>query len=329
MPVTRAALLTSTLATALFLAGCAAKQRPEPWTPESLPKEKFSLKIAPMADFNHRTREQILELRSQNIQAEPRLAGVVPADYQVATRGIARNINFGGPWVGLEGPIFASPAGDLSHHLTKGPSMVSVPWSNPFLLMVTEYDHRFDYPEDMRAVFDSEGKPPHSPRLDQDILPVSAEFDGPGRRLTVTYRWLSTPITTAGEVRPYLALLPVNAYDLGLNYYAVSRSGSQGILCQNRADQKPWFDSTHPSHSFFSHDVSEDWGGADVNDVYFGVRSYPTLSVERLPARVEVSFWRERPGTAQVVPPDFSETIVIQGLGISGEPEEVDLRPHP
>lgn len=284
-----------TIAVALALtafAGLAAYQKLTPRTSNPYPREVLSLPVAPLQDFNGKTREELLQLRQSHYDGVASLKG----EYRAGESETLAQVNPAWPWIGIDG-IARCDRDGYKVHYREGPSLLSGIWLNPHLPVLIQ-----------PSKFELSIKDAGASELAADVLPAEASLDGPRRQLTVTYRMGRLLAQHARESHtPHLYLATINARDLGFTRFAVQSVTGLRNLKVGHAD--------HPDGTLMP--IDQDLrvltaGGVKANQVYLRTDSFVNYDLQRLPARLEISLWKGEPENAKT-PADLTEVILLDG----------------
>ena len=148
-------------------------------------------------------------------------------------------------------------------------------------------------------------------------MPTSMTFNGASHQLVARYGLepgspLLTMSKKLGKEQILIYLENCNAGDAGLGFFSIDSMGTSGTRYLETEDavkkaQHLSFDKAMPCSQYYKLLSGK-------NDLYIRAASYMMLTVEELPMKIEIHFWRQQPGKASD-PADFLETIVLEGAG--------------
>lgn len=267
----------------------------QPSTPNPYPKAAVHLPIHPLEDLNGQRRAELCALRQQQYAAVPSLAPSWPG-YQAEYSKLVSQVDWAGGWVGIDG-VARCTRDDFPRRFREGPSLLSAMWLNPYLPVLV-FPAKFEL-----------GFPDTAPgALAPDVLPASAELDGPRRKLTVTYKLGSVLARSAREEQPpHVMLNHFNAREQGFTHYCVR--AAEGLR------YVPVGNANHPDGNVMPVDQdlrALEAGHIQANQLYIRTDSFVTYDLSKLPARLEIVLWKKEPEEAKT-PADLTEVILLDG----------------
>ena len=256
-------------------------------------KEPIDVPIQALADFDFKSREEVLDMRIEALAAlrrDPRLNEVLPATYS-PTSVIFNQIESGAPWWGLHGIFFFGPG----QRSIDGPSEESRFLLNPLLLVGLVESRAFItnvYPDGVSRYF------PRLEKLTYSSPPqtVTASYDVHG------YLQHLRSIGQYADGRPNFSLSAYNARDFGFNYMAINLTRSKNVLASvPRTTVVPIIHYIHRGGSCGYP------GGCNNMSPYQREIDFNVIS---LPAEVVVKLWKESP----VDPQQLADVEVVLNL---------------
>lgn len=267
----------------------------QPSTPNPYPKQAVFLPLRPLLDMNGMARAELCAARQKQYAAVPELAAAWPG-YRAEESKLVSAVDWQGAWVGIDG-VTRSLADDFPRRFREGPSLLSAVWLNPFVpVLVLPAKFELGFPD----------TPPGA--LAPDVLPASAELDGPRRRLTVTYKLGPVlPRCARQHPPPHIFLNHFNAHEQGFSHWCVRQTDGLRYV--------PVGNANHPDGSLMNVDQdlrAVEAGHIKANQTYIRTDSFVTYDLEKLPARLEISLWKKEPADAKT-PADLTEVILLDG----------------
>ena len=253
----------------------------------------INIPLQPLAEFDFKSREEILQSRIDALSAlrsSPGLTDLIPATY-APLPSVFEQIESGAPWWGLHGIFFFGP-GPRS---ISGASEESRFLLNPLLLVGVVENRAFitkESPEQFLSYY------PHLQSL--AIIPathtVEAQYNVQGYLDYLHH--VGQNITG----KPQLSLSAYNARDFGFNFLAIDTTRSRNV--------RTLFSSTvlAPNLHFIHRGGS--CGYPEGCNNMSPHQDEIEFSVQTLPAEVVIKLWRVRPAT----PEEGADAIVVLKL---------------
>ena len=253
----------------------------------------INIPLQPLAEFDFKSREEILQSRIDALSAlrsSPGLTDLIPATY-APLPSVFEQIESGAPWWGLHGIFFFGPG----QRSISGPSEESRFLLHPLLLVGVVENQAFitkETPDQFLSFY---------PQL-QSLSVTPATHTVEARYKVQGYLdYLHHIGRYAGE-KPLLSLSAYNARDFGFNFLAIDTNRSQNV--------RTLIPSTTlaPNLHFIHRGGSCGYpGGCNNMSPY---QDEIEFSVKTLPAEVVVKLWRTRPAAPEVV----ADAIVVLKL---------------
>jgi hypothetical protein len=242
----------------------------------------IEIPLRPMAEFDFKSREEILKSRLDAVSAlrsSPGLSDMIPLTY-APLPSVFDQIESGAPWWGLHGIFFFGPG----QRSISGPSEESRFLLNPLLLVGVVENQALitnESPEQFMSYY---------PRLlSLSVTPAAHTVEA--RYSVRGYLDYLRHIGHNIEGRAILSLAAYNARDFGFNFLAIDTTRSRNV--------RTLFSSTMvaPNLHFIHRGGSCGYpGGCNNMSPY---QDEIEFSVPTLPAEVVVKLWRVRPATPE------------------------------
>ena len=257
-------------------------------TPTATVSPDVAVKINPMEEFDFKKKSEIYEIRKTYVNAYPQLVKLLVSGEYEPSDEIFGQIEDGKGWWGILGICYYGP-GEQS---IEGDSEESRFICNPFIPSA---------PAETRArkITDPDLEP-------KAIYPEPVSINWDTKNMIVTAKYDMTTYLKESEIYGYdyaseMKLVSYNAKDLGFLYFYIDSDESENVKIniQENATLIPQF-----IHVGFESGYP---GGCNNMSPAF---TPLIITVEKVPAKVTVKYWREMPGSVENSP-DLKEILYL------------------
>lgn len=243
----------------------------------------LAIKVNPVADFNYKTRADILAMRKREIDKYPQL---INGSY-TARNAVFAAIEDGKPWWGLAGSaVFGS-----GNRSIEGPSEESRFVMNPYMLVGANPGCLYMWDEHKITAQDIA-----NPDFPYFWMPESIRFSPKSSVGTVTYNIskFQQQIVKTGKLKNQstfttaFSLVAYNAKDFGFNYIWLDPHRSVNVKNDNRTN------SAVAIRQFIHCGGTCGYPG-NCNNMSPFIKEIDRIHFTQLPARAVVALWKEEP----------------------------------